>query len=272
MHVSDQIKPPISLASLAMSADSRGILRGHCQACNCGAYSGGEKGFKCSDCGHPPGKHVNLSTSASSSTTRQVRTPPRPQAVPSVHSVTSSLARVTPPTPVPRPPTTFAIGPQCQFPGCSEEAHFDLNLMKQYPYCKDHISVDSLTLQLHNAHIDPLEYGEPLNYPTSYPQVAATNGSVQPGLISPFRPYQPPPNAAPPLSSLSSQSTPNLMMPPPQPFLSLPPKTSPSPHPRKPRKFPYSIIYESYNLGLLHIQLFDRLQCISMQVIEVGTA
>lgn len=235
------ITAPIRQASLAMSADSRGILRGHCQACNCGAYSGGEKGFKCLDCGHPPGKHVNLSTSApSSTTTGQVRNPPQPQAVPSIFSLASSLARDAPPTSVSSLPTTFAIGPQCQVPGCSEEAHFDLNLMKQYPYCEDHISVGSLTPQLHNAHIDPLEYGEPLDYPATYPQVAATNGSAQ--LISPFHPYQPPPNAAPPLSSLTSQSTPNLMTPQPQPFLSLPPKTSPLPHSQKPRKFPYSII------------------------------
>ena len=36
-----------------VSTDARGILRGHCQACTCGAYAGGDRILECVDCGPP---------------------------------------------------------------------------------------------------------------------------------------------------------------------------------------------------------------------------
>ena len=50
-----------------MSVDSRGIKRGHCMACGCVGYSGGDNGMKCITCGHPPVKHHNLSSLPSGS-------------------------------------------------------------------------------------------------------------------------------------------------------------------------------------------------------------
>lgn len=46
--------------------DSRGILRGACGACGCESYDGGSIRKKCVDCGHPPGRHKNLSKPISS--------------------------------------------------------------------------------------------------------------------------------------------------------------------------------------------------------------
>lgn len=47
-----------------MSRDSRGISRGKCNLpeCNCQSYMGGSDGMKCVGCGHPPGKHQNLTS------------------------------------------------------------------------------------------------------------------------------------------------------------------------------------------------------------------
>ena len=159
-----------------MKADARGVLRGQCQACSCGAYDGGDKGFKCVDCGHPPGRHMNLNATASLP----------PQLQPSVYT---------------GPSTTEAVATQCQFPGCTREAHFDINSLKQYSFCRDHINLSSLPLHLSSVQLDPMEYGEPVSYPAppTYPPVAI-----------PVQSLSLPHHTAPPTSSLAFQSTPNL--------------------------------------------------------------
>lgn len=42
--------------------DSRGVQRGACTQCSCAGYDGGVNKKKCesSGCGHPPGRHLNL--------------------------------------------------------------------------------------------------------------------------------------------------------------------------------------------------------------------
>ena len=41
------------------ATDPRGVVRGHCTACSCFAYTRDESGGpKCSRCSHPPAKHV----------------------------------------------------------------------------------------------------------------------------------------------------------------------------------------------------------------------
>ena len=98
--------------SCVMSADARGILRGHCQACTCGAYAGGDRISECVDCGHPPGKHVNLSTSP---VRTQGQSSPVSQTHTADHSLSTQLAanqsslivippRFTPPTSHPMAP------------------------------------------------------------------------------------------------------------------------------------------------------------------------
>ena len=91
-----------------MSVDARGILRGQCQACSCSGYSAGDKGLKCVDCGHPSGRHINLSISA------MTQPPPQPQIVPPTNSLWAqpqSSAHTAPGPP--------AVHPQCQFLECA---------------------------------------------------------------------------------------------------------------------------------------------------------
>lgn len=161
-----------------MSVDARGVLRGQCQACSCDAYDGGDKGFKCVDCGHPPGRHVNVNAGP------PTQSPPRPQISPP----TASLPPRLQPSAYTDPSTTAAVATQCQFPGCTRETHFDMNSSKQYSFCRDHINA-SLPSHLSSVHLDP---------PT-YPSVATPVQS-----LSPLHP------TTPPTSSLASQSTPNL--------------------------------------------------------------
>ena len=170
-----------------MSVDSRGVLRGQCQACSCDAYDGGDKGLKCVDCGHPPLKHVNLTTGPAT------QSPPRPQISPPTASLQPSAYRA--------PSTTEAVATQCQFPGCTREAHFDMNSLKQYSFCRDHINVTSLPLHLGSVHLDPMEYGEPVSYPAP---------PTHPPAATPMQFLSPPHHTTPPTSSLASQSTPNL--------------------------------------------------------------
>ena len=101
--------------------DSRGVLRGSCTACSCGGYGSGQEGKKCVNCGHPPGKHQNLSTGRSTS------------------SSTSSTSLS--PTKLDSGMGTLSL-PQCVFPGCNEEAYFDLNTSFQASYCQKHVNVE----------------------------------------------------------------------------------------------------------------------------------
>ena len=175
-----------------MSVDSRGVLRGQCEACSCDAYDGGDKGFKCLDCGHAPGKHKNLSTGP------PIQRPPRPQSPPP----TASLPPRLQPSVYTAPSTTEAVATQCQISGCRREAHFEMNSLKQYSFCLDHInSVSSLPSHLNCVHLDPMEYGEPVSYlaPPTHPPVAI-----------PVQSFSPPHHTTQPTLSLASQSTPNL--------------------------------------------------------------
>lgn len=70
---------------------------------------------KCENCGHPPGKHLNLRSVTSSST----------------RSLSTAKSEVV----------SFLVGPKCAFSGCTEEAHFDLNTSTQGIYCQEHVKV-----------------------------------------------------------------------------------------------------------------------------------
>ena len=174
-----------------MSVDSRGVLRGQCQACSCDAYDGGDKGLKCLDCGHPPGRHVNLNGGP------PTQRPPRPQ----IPNPTASLPPRLQPSAFTSPSTTAAVAIQCQFPGCTREAHFDMNSLKQYSFCRDHINA-SLPSHLSSMHLDPMEYGEPLSYPAP--------PTYSPAVATPMQSLSPPHPTTLPTLSLASQSTPNL--------------------------------------------------------------
>ena len=171
-----------------MNVDARGVLRGQCQACNCDAYDGGDEGFKCVDCGCPPGRHVNVNAGP------PTQSPPRPQVSPPTASLQPSAYT--------GPSTTAAVATQCQLSGCTREAHFDMNSLKQYSFCRDHINVSSsLPLHLSSVHLDAMEYGEPVSYPAP---------PTHPPVATPVQSFSPPHHTAPPTLSLASQSTPNL--------------------------------------------------------------
>ena len=49
---------------MSQSKDSRGILRGRCTAggCDCIGYDCKRDSFKCTICGHQPGRHLKVET------------------------------------------------------------------------------------------------------------------------------------------------------------------------------------------------------------------
>ena len=182
-----------------MSADARGVLRGQCQACGCDAYDGGDRGFKCLDCGHAPRMHVNLSAGP------PTQNPPRPQISPPTASLPSRVQSSA--YTVPSPPAAFATGgPRCQFSGCTRETHFDMNSLKEYPFCTDHINVSSLPSHMDSVHLDSMDYGETVSSPAlpTHPSVVTPVQS-----LSSLR-HTPPPTAPPTLSLPASQSTPSI--------------------------------------------------------------
>ena len=183
-----------------MSVDVRGVLRGQCQACGCDAYNGGDKRLKCLDCGHPPGNHVNLSAGPPK------QSPPRPQISPPTASLRPPRLQSSAYT-VPSPPAAFATGgPRCQLSGCTREAHFDMNSLKEYPFCTDHINVSSLPSHLDSVHLDSMDYGEPVSSPAppTHPSVATPLQS-----LSSLR-HTAPPTALPTSSLPASRSTPSM--------------------------------------------------------------
>ena len=167
-----------------MSADARGVLRGHCKACPCDGYSGGPAGLKCVKCNHPPGKHEKLSTSgstpASSSSDHdvagqqtQLQSTPKPSSQP--QAVLPGLGLKSSP---PIATSSFVIGPQlCQVSGCTEEADFDLNTSIQHKLCQEHRK--NLPHGLQSLYVtDSDEYGETLS------GSSPTTDRVQPLLAS----------------------------------------------------------------------------------------
>ena len=197
-----------------MNADSRGILRGQCTVigCFCNCYSGGESGFKCLICNHPPAKHENLTNPLSSvaSTSTSPHGPSQLQAasVPPDQSISvnASLTSASHPS--------FALGPQCQVPGCTQGAHFDLNTRSEYLFCLQH--------QISLPHLQRLALTRNEDY---YEDPGATISPFQPQPLSmsppsSFVPPQPLAVVSPPPQqqqvpyvgpgTLSSQSVPNL--------------------------------------------------------------
>ena len=83
--------------------------------------------MKCLSCGHPPGRHQNLSTGSTQKTCT---------------SRSSS--------------TSFSIGPVCQYPGCGKPVYFDMNTSVEYPSCKDH---SGIPLSVQPASLSPSDSG-----------------------------------------------------------------------------------------------------------------
>ena len=130
--------PPTSTATgnqqkvkMATNIDSQGKQRGRCSSCACDGYDGGSEKKKCVACGHPPGKHQNLSTSSSVS---------RPS------SGVSSISALSPPSTSMgfcdgSDSAVFTPSPmyQCRYPGCQKESAFEPNTGVQSDYCHQHI-------------------------------------------------------------------------------------------------------------------------------------
>ena len=140
---------------LVMNVDSRGVRRGGCEVCSCVGYDGGTELKKCVNCGHPPGRHVNLDnqvvatvTTSPASNSISMQPPPATQADANVShggpfSVLSSFfgglfatkktqshhimdgIKVTPAT-------------GCAAPGCNRPVDFDANTGKEYGCCREH--------------------------------------------------------------------------------------------------------------------------------------
>ena len=104
--------------------DSRGVLRGGCSSCSCDGYDGGSELRKCLNCGHPPGKHQNMSTGTVSSVTS---------------SISAASAPTSPDSMASNHATVFVPPPVCAIRGCTEEASFDLNTGNQNMYCDKHL-------------------------------------------------------------------------------------------------------------------------------------
>ena len=142
---------------MAENVDSRGNLRGRCSSCACDGYSGGSEKKKCTGCGHPPGKHQNLSTSSVGSTGQST-----------VSASSSGVSSFSPP----RPASAFDGGAslndsgffmsgspapsyQCRYPGCQMEADFDPNTGVQKAYCQQHTLYTQFQQQSAQASYDP---------------------------------------------------------------------------------------------------------------------
>ena len=114
---------------MATNKDSRGVERGSCTACFCAGYDGGAQAKKCVKCGHPPGKHKNMSSSISTTSSLA-------DALLSVSSIFSPEDSVAAPS-----DSAMPLSPvhQCAFSGCAEETDFDLNTGVQSSYCRQHL-------------------------------------------------------------------------------------------------------------------------------------
>ena len=135
---------------MAMNVDCQGKQRGRCSACMCDGYDGGSEKKKCIACGHPPGKHQNLSTSSFVSSSSGV----------------SSISALSPPSVLFDGGMTYSsdsdsavfIPPmyRCQYPGCQKESAFDPNTGAQNEYCLEHIQYTQMLQQAsYNAFTTP---------------------------------------------------------------------------------------------------------------------
>jgi hypothetical protein len=121
---------------MATNVDCQGKQRGSCFSCACDGYDGGSEKKKCVACGHPPGKHQNLSTSSSVSSSSGV----------------SSISALSPPSTSTgffdggmtyssnSDSAVFTPNPvyQCRYSGCQKESAFDPNTGAQNEYCHEH--------------------------------------------------------------------------------------------------------------------------------------
>lgn len=103
--------------------DSRGIKRGKCKTCSCDLFQP-VKGTSCV-CGHPPGKHERVSQASPSASVNGAAVA---GAFPAELQDSDSV------------PEAAAQFPQCSHPGCKNDAYSDLNLKKQFAFCKDHLT------------------------------------------------------------------------------------------------------------------------------------
>ena len=139
-------------SKMATNVDSQGKRRGRCSSCACDGYDGGSEKKKCVACGHPPGKHQNLSTSSS---------------VNGSSSGVSSISALSPPSTFcdggmtfyssSSDSAVFAPSPvyQCRYPGCQKESYFNPNTGAQSDYCQQHIQMLSQQQDGYNAFTTP---------------------------------------------------------------------------------------------------------------------
>ena len=106
--------------------DSRGVERGRCSQCSCGAFQqAGDQSVRCSSCGHSPAKHQNLST------------PPSPSVE---ASVTHGVHPATVFSPVVDATAQDETAPTlCALPDCKNPAQFDPNTGESSVVCRDHL-------------------------------------------------------------------------------------------------------------------------------------
>ena len=194
---------PALLSTMATNTDARGVLRGACSSCACDGYLRPESGAKCEGCGHPPGKHKNLS------------------------APTVSTDGAAPQRSAPQSPPQFSVGPTCDHAGCSESQYFDLNTGIQSRYCKYHLhTVAASPFASLPSRLDGLTLNDSSSPPSSAPHpftslVAPADGSRYPAppQVLPSHVQSPPPASLPQFSAplpqfsaplFASTSTPSL--------------------------------------------------------------
>lgn len=174
----DSLGSPPALTSSSPSLDSRGVLRGRCAACSsCPNFQKSQDTcvHSCGVCGHPPVKHINLSSSNSSSSTNL---PSQPQEDMSFHSFLKTE----------REEDSEDEGEEeievdgghvshvvvCSVPGCGRETYFDINTGYSGNHCLKHSKLCDLTITylclLKYIHIIGRTRGSPYDKsPTSSP-------------------------------------------------------------------------------------------------------
>ena len=112
-------------------------MRGRCSSCACDGYDGGSEKKRCIGCGHPPGKHANVSTSLVGSTPLLSSSGVSSNTAAASNSSTSHSDWAIP---------TYSEY-QCQYPDCQKESAFDPNTGAQNEYCHEHIQYTQMLQQ-----------------------------------------------------------------------------------------------------------------------------
>ena len=191
--------------TMASNADIRSVLRGSCRSCTCDGYLRPGSGAKCEGCGHPPGKHENLSAPPTVSTDGSI-----PQ-----QSTLKSLPQLS-------------VGPTCGHAGCTEDQGIQL------AYCKYHLYTAPSPFALLPTHFYSLTFNDsssPLSsVDPNFPLGGPAAGSRYPAPPQMSLSYVPAPLPA----SLPKTSAPLLTSTTPlQPPLPLQPKGQPPPVPEE---------------------------------------